>query len=549
MSLLALQDIFLRHRERRSGVWKVGDDPSRTLFIDTGDIVFAQSTAAEDKLTAILVEKGKLTQAQLDYAMANLKPGLSIGKNLIEMGFITQRDLLDTARAQVERIAWGSMATLQTAPTFEAKELEPTVVRLPLDTPAMLLAGLLHLRNREAVLDLLGPLNQVVVLEGRRVHELSLPQDLEKVLPMLDGSRTLLELSREAGVEPFRLGAFSLYLKMMGWARLHELPPLDRGALDRALTPEPELLSEALPPAAPSPTPTLIAAIEASQQPTTNLDHLAHALDELPPIPEPEPTPALPLAPFPEEAEEPRLQIHEGSTTPVVPPPSLQAPAPMSRPGTLRWMLAAVLGGLALFAGWQWRSARKGSPSLPKVEAPPPQTPAPKVEPAPEKPQPAPEPPPTEPAKPVPALSQEAPKQEPKPPEVKEIHAKPQPIKSESSSLKDRLASIRSGDMPLAERQGAQHLKSLKAGHWTLRLEVACLPATVQRAAEMLGGEPDLWIRPMRMRDGKTCHQVMLGEFPTEAAATKAAKKLPAAFHAPGNKPKPFRLDQIPDKQ
>ncbi|HJV22149.1 MAG TPA: DUF4388 domain-containing protein [Holophagaceae bacterium] len=549
MSLLALQDIFLRHRERKSGVWKVGDDPSRTLFIDSGDIVFAQSTAAEDKLTAILVEKGKLTQAQLDYAMANLKPGLSIGKNLIEMGFITQRDLLDTARAQVERIAWGSMATLEATPSFEAKELEPTVVRLPLDTPAMLLAGLLHLRNREAVLDLLGPLNQVVVLEGRRIHELQLPQDLEKVLPMLDGSRTLLELSREAGVEPFRLGAFSLYLKMMGWARLHELPPLDRGALDRALTPEPEHLSEALPPAAPAPAPTLIAAIEASQLPTTNLDHLAHALDELPPIPEPEPTPAMPLAPFPDEVEEPRLQIHEGSTTPVVPPPSLQAPASMGRPGTLRWVLVTILALLALVAGWKWRSGRKEPPSTPGPVAQQPAPPTPKPEPAPEKPQPAPEQAPAEPAKLEPAPAPPAPQEHSKPPEVKENQPKVKSPKVEGFNLKDRLASIRSGDMALAERQGAQHLKALKAGRWTLRLEVACLPATVQRAAEMLGGEPDLWVRPMRMRDGKTCHQVMLGEFPSEAAAAKAAKKLPAAFHAPGNKPKPFRLDQIPDKQ
>ncbi|HJW32078.1 MAG TPA: DUF4388 domain-containing protein [Holophagaceae bacterium] len=541
MSLLALQDIFLRHRERRSGVWKVGDDPSRTLFMDSGDIVFAQSTAAEDRLTAILVEKGKLTQAQLDYAMANLKPGLSIGKNLIEMGFITQRDLLDTARSQVERIAWGAMATLEAAPTFEAKELEPTVVRLPLDTPSMLLAGLLNLRSREAVLDLLGPLNQVVVLEGRRVHELQLPQDLAKTLPMLDGSRTLLELSREGGVEPFRLGAFSLYLKMMGWARLHELPPLDRGALDRALTPEPEALSEALPPAAPEPAPTLIAAIEASQLPTTNLDHLAHALDQLPAIPEPMPTPALPLAPFPEEDEEPRLQIHEGSTTPVVPPPSLQAPSSMTQPGKLRWILVACLIPLAAFALWRWRTSARPAPqaSVPIDTQPKPTQPTP---------------PPEKPEVKVPDKVeiqpiQDPPADQPKQSETKEFHTKAQPLKTESFGLKDRLASLRAGDLALAERQGALHLKSLKAGTWTLRLEVACLPATVQRAADMLGGDPDVWVLPMRMRDGKSCHQVMLGNFHSEAAAEKAAKKLPAAFHAPGNKPKAFRLDQIPDKQ
>lgn len=545
MSLVALQDLFLRHRERRSGVWKVGEEPSRTLFLDAGDIVFAQSTAPEDRLTAILVEKGKLTQAQLDYAMANLKPGLSIGKNLIEMGFITQRDLLDTARSQVERIAWGSLATPGIAPAFEAKELEPTVVRLPLDTPAMLLAGLLNLRNREAVLDLLGPLNQVVVLEGRRVHELQLPQDLSKLLPLLDGSRTLLELSREGGVEPFRLGAFCLYLRLMGWARLHELPPLDRGALDRALLTEPEPFTETLPPAAPEPPPALFAAIEASQRPTTNLEHLSHALDELPEapeFPEPPPTPALPLPPMPElEADgEPRLEIHEGSTYPVEPPSMLQAPAEPASRARWPWLLAGLLVVAGLYAGWRWRRNPGPPPVEPPKAATLPARPEPKPSPQPE--------PPTEakvlppPADPVPEITDKA-------PETKKKTTEPQVVKEPPATSRERLATLKAGHMAKALAQGRQHLGTLKGTRWSLRLEVACLPATVQRAADLIGGEPDLWVVPMRMRDGKECYQVMLGDFPSEAVAETAARKLPAAFRAPGNRPKAFRLDQLPDKQ
>jgi hypothetical protein len=64
----------------------------------------------------------------------------------------------------------------------------------------MLLTGVLNLVNREWVLEELGPLNQVVVLEGRRHQELTLPPDLAKLPGMLDGSRTLMELSRESGV-------------------------------------------------------------------------------------------------------------------------------------------------------------------------------------------------------------------------------------------------------------------------------------------------------------------------------------------------------------
>ena len=232
MTLAALQDLFRHHRDRATGLWKLGTEPSRTVFFESGDIVFAQSTHTMDRLTYLLVERGKLTQAQLDYALANLKPGLSIGKNLIEMGFITQRDLLDVARAQVERVVQGALGTPDQRPTFDARELDATVVRLPLDTPQLLLNGLLNLQDRERLLELLGPLNQVVVLQGRRLMEMSLPPDLAKLPPLLDGTHTLLELSREALTEPLRLGTFALFLREIGWARLHEMPPLDRQALD-----------------------------------------------------------------------------------------------------------------------------------------------------------------------------------------------------------------------------------------------------------------------------------------------------------------------------
>ena len=247
MTLPALKDLFARNRAKATGLWRLGLEPNRTVFLESGDIVFASSTFPQDRLTHLLVERSKITQAQLDYAMANLNPGMSIGKNLIEMGFITQRDLLEVARAQVERVVAASMATPNAIPSFESRELDATTVRLPFDTPGMLLSGVLSLEDREAVLEELGPLNQVVVLEGRRHQELTLTPDLAKLPTLLDGSRTLMELSREAGVEPFRLGAFVLFLREMGWARLHELPPLDRRALERALDPQEAAITPAPP--------------------------------------------------------------------------------------------------------------------------------------------------------------------------------------------------------------------------------------------------------------------------------------------------------------
>jgi hypothetical protein len=545
MSLLALKDLFARHRARATGLWRLGQEPGRTVFLESGDIVFASSTHPLDRLTHLLVERGKITQAQLDYAMANLNPGMSIGKNLIEMGFITQRDLLDVARAQVERVVLACLATPDQTPVFEARDLDATTVRLPFDTPAMLLAGVLNLQDRELVLEELGPLNQVVLLEGRRHQELALPIDLAKLPSVLDGSRTLMELSREVGIEPFRLGAFVLFLREMGWARLHELPPLDRKALEMALAPsEPAATTPALPEPVPAQPASLFAEIHASQHPTINLEHLTESLDQLDPLDELEDLPeTVPLPPDPE----PPLPIHHdqheatGSTEPLDPPPAAieVPPAPSRRP--LFLLLAVALIGAAWFGVSRFKRP-KPAPQGPaaKTEPPPQVT---RTEPTPETAKPA-----LAPA--VASATEPEKKAEPEPPKpTPPAAAAPKPEAPSVPSKADRIQTILQGDLTKALTQGSSTRKAAQ-GRWTLRLEIACQVATLQHAAELLKGQdPDLFLVPMAMRDGKTCYQIYYGSFGSEAAAREAARSLPAPFLAEGNRPKPFRVAQIPDRQ
>ena len=522
MSLPALKELFSRHRGRATGQWRLGQEPHRMVFLEAGDIVFATSTHPLDRLTHLLVERGKITQAQLDYAMANLNPGMSIGKNLIEMGFITQRDLLDVARAQVERVVWAVIAATDGQPTFEAKELDATTVRLPFDTPAMLLSGVLNLRDRELVLEELGPLNQVAVMEGRRFQELLLPPDLAKLPGLLDGSRTLLELSREAGIEPFRLGAFVLFLREMGWARLHQLPPLDRRALELALDPADPVLSPTLPEPEPTPVRSLFAEIHASQHPTTNLEHLSEALDQL--GPEDELEDPFPDEPPPAVPTEPALPIHhqaEGSTEPLrEPPPALLSPTPAPRRS---WLLVAALVVAVAAAGMTWyrRShtrlivpAQSITPPPPAATLTPPPTQVPEGTEA-----------PTTPA-PEPAVSKSLPPAQEPPASVPPVDSKP-PVTTAVPSRSERLEAIVQGRWPQAVTQGALQRKALH-GRWTLRLEIACQGSTVQHAVELLKGrDPDLFLVPMAMRDGRTCYQVFLGSFGSKAAAKDAARKLP----------------------
>ena len=647
MSLLALQDLFRRTREKATGVWKLGVEPGRTIYFEEGDAVFAQSTHLQDRLTYILVERGKVTQAQMDYALANLKPGLSIGKNLIEMGFITQRDLLEVAKAQVERIIHGALATPDQAPVFDEKELDANVVRLPLGTGQVFLAGVLGLKDREGLLELLGPLNQVVVLQGRRLMDLTLPPDLAKLPSLLDGTHTLLELSRESLAEPVRLGAFALFLREMGWARLHEMPPLDRQALDLALTPEPEPLSRPLAPAPeeeafPVTVPSLFTTIEEAARPTANLEHLSQSLDEeplgppsfeedldeldeLPPPPDAEPraepraelradeegtlpgepfpeafpwnadaatgqaqlpTPAVPIPAVPEDEDEPRVVLHlpledldEDAGPRTEAPVAVAAPASRVKLlGSLLILALVLVAGSLVVRKRLWRHGQAlrpiplvGVPVLVKVPAaaakpgPGPAlqgTPGPAAN-EPAKPGPAgPEPAKPEPAKPEPAKPEPAKPEPAKPEPAKAAPAKPEPVKAAppakpepplkpvSTAVAARLAALDKGDLALAVRQGEARVKEIPASHWTLRLEIACMGETLRSVSQGFKHErPDLFLLPIKWRDGRGCYQVLYGHFPSKEAAEKQLKHLPATFLASGNRPKAFKVSEIPKIQ
>ncbi|HZU53912.1 MAG TPA: hypothetical protein VFF77_08450 [Holophagaceae bacterium] len=525
----ALLDLFARHRNRETGVWTLGNDPQRTIYLERGLLAFAQSTHPLDKLTTLLVERGKLTQAQMDYALQNLKPGLSIGRNLIELGFITQRDLLEVAKAQVERVVWGAMGNMEEEPRFQAHELDASVVRLSLDTPLTLLVGCLHLRDRERLLELLGPLEQKLHLESRL--ELNLPPDLAKVTPLLDGERRLLDLAQEAGVEPMRLGAFALFLREMGLARLQFGPP--------AVLEAPPLQIPLASTALAAPASPLLASIEAAQHPTVDLNHLAGALDALDTAEPLDLSDELPPGLDPEA--DPELRIRAEISGSVEAPPPAEVPAPKRR--GLWWLLLIIVGAGGGYAGWRWT---RSVPSLAPVAAAP--TPVPESEVLSRAPSPRDLPvastpsataTQTEPPK-VEAPTPEAPKAEP----PKPLMGAPQA----DASASQRWNALHKGDWDTALAQGSVHRVALK-GAWTLRLEVACQPDTLTRAVAAFKEPADLFLVPMAMKDGRICRQVCFGHFASEAEAQAAISRLPGLFSEGGSKPRPFQASALPEKQ
>jgi septal ring-binding cell division protein DamX len=98
--------------------------------------------------------------------------------------------------------------------------------------------------------------------------------------------------------------------------------------------------------------------------------------------------------------------------------------------------------------------------------------------------------------------------------------------------------------------QGKAHKATLPKGSWTLRLEIACQPETVQNAAKLLDAAGVAhYSLPIKMNNGKVCTQIFSGSYKSREEAEAHVKNLPATFLAGGNKPRPFQVAEIPEKQ
>jgi septal ring-binding cell division protein DamX len=100
--------------------------------------------------------------------------------------------------------------------------------------------------------------------------------------------------------------------------------------------------------------------------------------------------------------------------------------------------------------------------------------------------------------------------------------------------------------MARAVALGRKRIQAIPAQGWTLRLEIANLPATLQHAVEAFPGPSDLFIAPIKLRGGRTAYQLFLGDYASKAEAERAVKAVPALFLEGGQRPKVLLASEIP---
>lgn len=178
----------------------------KVVYLQQGNVAFASSNEKTDRLTEVLKRAGKLTPEQIEHAQARLRPNVSLGKTLVELGYINPKDLLWGARMQVESILHQLLFWTQGNYQVIEGPLPKEIVSLNMPVPQIVFDGILKTRDRDWVLQHIGSPQSVFQLDSN-FHERNalykLPVD--DTVSRMNGKRSLEEIAQASGQDTFEV--------------------------------------------------------------------------------------------------------------------------------------------------------------------------------------------------------------------------------------------------------------------------------------------------------------------------------------------------------
>src|SRR5262245_57399445 len=208
------------HRERFEGTLRLhGGGATRVLYFRRGEIASAASNAEEDRLPSILIREGRLTGPQVEMARSKQRPGVSLGKTLIELGFLTPAELLAGARRQVRRILAAAFALREGTSQEAPGPLPPEVTVLGLPVRRLIFDALLEAGDRQAVVREMGSMETVYRPTAdldQAVAGMRLEPAHEEVARLVDGHATLREISGRVRLDDLTVSKIVLGMEILG---------------------------------------------------------------------------------------------------------------------------------------------------------------------------------------------------------------------------------------------------------------------------------------------------------------------------------------------
>ncbi len=192
------------------------------IYFDRGRITYAAIVNRRDRLGDLLVKNGLLEAAALAAAVDEQErdPETRLGEILVRRGAITREQLGQYIRIQIEEAVYYLFTWSQGSFYFEAEQRPPDgAMQVSINPESLLLEGARRIDEWSLIekkipsLDLIFELDRARPLDG-----VDLSEEQRKIVPLVDGRRTVHELVEESGLVEFDVGKALFGLIQAGFA-------------------------------------------------------------------------------------------------------------------------------------------------------------------------------------------------------------------------------------------------------------------------------------------------------------------------------------------
>lgn len=216
-----IPDLFtFIHLGRRTGVTELTrSDQSTRVYFQKGDPVFAISDKEGLRLGDLLLRTGKLSKKDRDRCVSRQRAGgPHLGQVLVSEGVMTEAELSSCLKVQVSEVIFDTFEWAQgTFAFYDDVSPPPDAVTLQMDIQNLLMEGVRRIDERGRLAEVFPDLDALVEVLGNREslrESLTLTPDEWKILFLIDGRRTLREVSELAG-NPDELASLEVLSRLL----------------------------------------------------------------------------------------------------------------------------------------------------------------------------------------------------------------------------------------------------------------------------------------------------------------------------------------------
>ena len=204
-------------------------EAEKTVVIQSGRVVFARSSSADDRLGPYLLRTGKVRFDHLMDLTKFVTPTKRFGTVLVENHVLTPKDLVQGVIGQVRSIVLSLFTWTEAEYAFEVKDLEKETITLRIATPKLAVDGVRQVTSWRRVTGGIGSLDAVYQTNDG-AEETASTADLEpatlELVSDLRGPKTIAEACAGSELSDFEVCQLLWAFRSLGWiAPLTEIAP------------------------------------------------------------------------------------------------------------------------------------------------------------------------------------------------------------------------------------------------------------------------------------------------------------------------------------